>query len=117
MTANGSRLPPGFESLDPFVDHWALTGTAAREALRGSSSEAERKAFYEAAVDLLAPALAYLDTKPLETFDEREKRLMNLMLSLASASIAVEVQGPDEAKHHLVRQHMKITRSTADFGA
>jgi hypothetical protein len=107
-------LPPGFEALEPFVARWAVEGTASRDALRGASSFEERQAFYDAAQPLLASALDYLDARPLGSFDAREHALMNLMLSFAHVSIAVEIQREDEAKHAIARPHLRITRSVAD---
>jgi hypothetical protein len=112
-----NTLPPGFETLEPFVERFAVSGTANRAARRSDSTEAERNAFFEAAKDLVAPALDYLDTKPLDRFDEREQRLMDLALTFAHVALAVEVQGPDEARHAELRQHMRITRSPADAPA
>lgn len=114
MTGATQRLPAGFERLEPFVEAWAQQTTAARSQKRGASSEADRKAFYDAARDLLPAALAYLDAKPLGAFDELEKTLMDLMLALGHIALAIEVQGPEEANHRLVREQMRITRSPAD---
>lgn len=108
-------LPKGFEALEPYVAAWAIDGTARRAACRDRSSEAERQAFYDVASALLGPALEYLGSKPLEAFDASEERLMNLMLSLAHVSLAVEVQGEFEAAHVQSRTHMEITRSSADW--
>jgi ABC-type hemin transport system ATPase subunit len=107
-------LPAGFEALEPFVATWAVEGTATRDALRGSSSFAERQAFYDAAQPLLALALDYLDTRDIGNFSAGEQQLMNLMLSLAHVAIAVEIQREDEPKHAAARAHMHITRSVAD---
>ena len=114
MSALESALPDGFESLEPFVGTWAVAGTANRAKLRLVSSEADRVAFFDAASVKLQEALAYLDRKPLSAFDDKEERLMNLMLSLCHAGIAVEVQGSDEPFHSLARRHMHITRTPAD---
>ena len=107
-------LPPGFAPLEPFVDRFAVAGTANRAALRSDTTPQERQAFYDAMKDLLAPALDLLDTKKLDAFDAAEQRLMDMTLSFAHIALAVEVQGPDEAKHAKLRAHMKIVRSTAD---
>lgn len=40
------QLPAGFEVLEPFVEYWAVPGTAARDRKRGASTPAQRKAFY-----------------------------------------------------------------------
>ncbi len=114
MSSEHSLLPPGFEALEPFVEPWAVAGTANRAHRRLVSRETDRVAFFTAAKHLLAEALTYLDTKPLEQFDEKEQRLMNLMLSLCHVSLAVEMQRDDEEKHARARRHMKITRSAAD---
>jgi hypothetical protein len=107
-------LPPGFEALEPFAARFAVAGTANRAQLRADTTAQEREAFHAAARDLIAPALDFLDTKPLDALDPAERRLMDLTLSFAHIAIAVEVQGPDEARHAKLRQHMKIVRSTAD---
>ena len=109
-----TTLPAGFESIEPFVDRFAITGTASRAQLRGDATREEREAFYKAAKDLIAPALDLLDLKKFADFDAKEQRLMNLTLSFAHIALAVEVQGPDEERHARLRIHMKIVRSTAD---
>jgi hypothetical protein len=115
MSAGTSRLPPGFEALEPFAGSWAVAGTANRAQRRQDSSEAERTAYYDAAKDLLAPALACLDKKPLGQLDEKEQRLMNMMLSLAHVALAVEAQGDDEPTHAQYRSYLKITKAPADL--
>lgn len=107
-------LPPGFESLEPFAQRFAVAGTANRAQLRSDTTSEERQAYYDVMKDRLAPALDLLDTKKLDALDEAEQRLMNMTLSFAHVALAVEVQGPDEAKHAKLRAHMKIVRSTAD---
>lgn len=106
-------LPAGFETLEPFVDRFALEGTAARAARRGESTPEERQAFHAAARELVGPALDALDAKGLDHLDAREQRLLNLVLSFAHVALAVEVQGPDEQRHAELRQSMRITRSPA----
>lgn len=113
MSPSVAQLPPGFEALEPFVASWALAGAAHRAQLRSASREA--RAFYEAALPLVADALACLDAKPLDRFDEKETRLMNLLLSLCHVSLAVEVQGDTEAKHAEFRRHLRITRAPSDL--
>lgn len=109
-----SRLPSGFAALDPFIDHWAVEGTANRARLRTSSSDQARYAFFAVGQPLLAKALDYLDTKSLSAFDEADQRLMNLALSLAHVSFAVEIQGDAEGRHATLREKMVITRTPAD---
>ena len=71
-------------------------------------------AFYEAARELIGPALDLLDKKPVDALDEAETRLLNLCLSFAHIALAVEIQGPDEERHAQMRKYMRITRSPAD---
>ncbi|MEY2943508.1 MAG: hypothetical protein RLY97_1522 [Pseudomonadota bacterium] len=111
-----SSLPEGFAPLEPFAAEWAIEGTAARAARRDGMTTAEGEAFYAAGKDLLAPALDYLDAKGFAAFADQDRRLMAMMLSLAHVALAVELQGPDEAKHTKVRKFMVITKSPADAG-
>ena len=110
-------LPAGFEALEPFVERFALSGTAARAARRGDSTPEERAAFHAAAQPLVGPALDMLDAKPVDSLDEAEQRLLNLVLCYAHVALAVEVQGPDEDRHTGMREYMRITRSPADAAA
>ena len=109
-----NSLPAGFESLESFVARFAIAGTANRAQLRSDTSPEERQAFFDAAKDLIAPALDLLDTKQLGALSAGEQQLMNLTLAFAHIAVAIEIQGPDEAKHAKLRAHMKIVRSTAD---
>lgn len=115
--SKATDLPVGFEALEPFVETWSIDGAANRATRRLDSTEADREAFFNAAVDLAAPALELLDRKPLEQFDAREKRLMNLMLTLVHVSLAVEVQGDQEEFHARGARRVEITRAPADCSA
>ena len=107
-------LPAGFEALDPFVEYWAVSGSANRDRRRGDSTPDQRVSFYQAAKGLVGDALQLLDAKGLGKFDEREDRLMNLMLSFAHVTMAVEMLKDAEVRHARFREVMKITRSPAD---
>jgi hypothetical protein len=109
-----SQLPQGFEALDPFVAQWAISTTAERAQRRTDSTPEEREAFFAAAKDLVEPALAMLDAKPLKELDEKERRLLDLMMSLAHVSLAVEVHREMEPRHAKLREAMVITRSVTD---
>ena len=108
-----TSLPPGFEALEPFVESWAVADAGARARRRDASTQEDRAAFYAAAAALLAEALAHLDRKPLSDLDASEQRLMNLMLSLAHVSLAVELQGEAEPVHTEARRLMPIARASA----
>ncbi len=113
MSGSQGLLPSGFEALEPFVDAWA--GAANRAQRRLVTSDAERAAFFDVARGLAPAALEFLDRKPLEQHDEKEQRLLNLMLSLCHVALAVEIQGDHEAMHAVGRRHMKITAASADL--
>jgi hypothetical protein len=115
MSNNDMPLPAGFEALAPFVATWSLASAAARSKQRSDTDEAERLAFYQAALAVLPAALAHLDQKPLALFDDKDQNLMRLMLSLAHVALAVETQAQDEAKHAEVRQFLHITRAMSDL--
>jgi hypothetical protein len=117
MSKAASRLPEGFAALEPFAADWALSSSAARAARRDDTSAAEQEAFYQVARDFLEPALALLDAKPLAKLDAQERRLLDLMLTLAHVSIAVEVQRDFEPQHTVMRRYMRITKTPADLDA
>lgn len=111
--ARGGRLPPGFEPLEPFVDPWAIEDAALRAHRRGAATPEARAGFYAVASGLAAAALAELDRKPLADLDARERRLMNMMLSLCHVALSVELQGASEPAHARARDQMPITRTSA----
>jgi hypothetical protein len=107
-------LPPGFETLEPFVECWAFDSADARLKRRLSSADAERVAFFNAAKDRLQDGLTYLDKKPFAEYDDDETRLLQLFLSFAHVALAVEVQGDAEAKHAEGARFMTITRAPSE---
>lgn len=107
-------LPAGFEALEAFVVPWAASSASARDSLRTFQSAEARQTFYDAMNPLLAAALSRLDTIPLAEHDDGETALMLMTLSFAHVALAVEVQGPDEAKHGINRQRLPISRAPAD---
>ena len=109
-----NRLPPGYEVLEPFVDYWAVAGTAERARRRDESTPAQRQAFFETAKGLVPQALEQLDAKGLDGLDSRERCLMNLLTSFAHVTLAVEMLGDAEPRHAQFRREMRITRSPAD---
>lgn len=104
-----AALPLGFETLEPFVEQWALAGEAARAAARSDASDDEREKFYAAAQPLMEAALAYLDGKPIDSLDGPDAALMRLMLSLANVYHSVEVLGDAEAENARMRARLAFT--------
>jgi selenocysteine lyase/cysteine desulfurase len=107
-------LPESFTSLQPFVATWAVSDATARDALRTHQSTEARQHFYAAMAPLLSAALDHLDQIPLAEHNAAEQTLMRLALAHAHNAQAIEVQGPDEAKHAINRQRLPISRATAD---
>ncbi len=114
MNDTQTGLPEGFAALEPFAEDWAIEGSASRMQQRLDSTPEQREAFFNAGKDLVPAALELLDGKPVSDFDAREKRLMNLVLSLAHVAQAVEIQGDDEPFHARYARYITITRSSAD---
>ena len=108
-----STLPEPFSEMTHFVAEWSVEGSAARAALRGSSTAEQRQAFFTAVCNRLPEALEYLDQKALADLNESEQNLMNLLLSYAHVSLAVEVQGEDEPKLAAWRPKIQLTRTPA----
>lgn len=109
-----NSLPPEFAALEPFVVKWALQHSADRAAKRTASTPQARDAFFAAVSPHMDAALDYLDARPMEDLTPADRRLMELMLSLAHVALAVEIQGPDEIRSAPWRDRMRITRATAD---
>jgi len=83
-------LPEGYADLEPFVARWSVSGAVERAALHESCDSADRLAFYKAVRSRVKGALTALEGKPLGELDERERRLLNLMLSFARVASEVE---------------------------
>ncbi|MDE2595480.1 MAG: hypothetical protein KGL44_01240 [Sphingomonadales bacterium] len=109
-----NQLPDGYAVLEPFVDYWAVSGTANRDQRRSDSTPAQRNAFYAIAKDLVPQALAQLDAKPIAELDDKERRLLDLLLSFTHVTHAVEMLTDGEARHAKFRKEMRITRQPAE---
>ncbi len=108
-------LPSGFETLEPFIALWTRDSAAERDGLRTTRSTEARQSYYDAMNPLIGHALDRLDAKSLSKHNAAEKTLMLLALTYAHIATAVEVQGPDEAKHAIGRLRLPISRATADI--
>jgi len=116
MKDTTQRLPAGFESLECFVDGWAIEGANNRLQRRLGSEPGERQEFFSAFKDLAPAALDLLDKKPLDQLDDDERRLMNLLLSLVHVSLAVEIQRDHEPYHASYARFITINHAPADIG-
>ena len=86
-------LPEGFGDLEEFVPYWAVAGQNERRYQRCDTTFEEIKRYYDAVYPRADEAMAYLEKFPLRNMPGPEARLMRLVLSLAQASMAVEIQG------------------------
>lgn len=109
-----TALPSGFATLEPFVSWWAAPTLSERDTRRLDSTEAQRLEFYNAAQELAPVALEYLDSKPFTAYDEADHRLLDLMLGLIHATLAVEIEKGEEHIHARGARRMPIVRERAD---
>ena len=84
-----AALPEEFRDLEPFAA-WALPTERERNGRRRASSMAEINALYDAVLPRMDAIIAYLNQYPLDALPEEAERLLNLSLSLAEVSPAVE---------------------------
>lgn len=86
-----SRLPEEFADLERFTD-WCLPTEAHRYQKRLSSTIAEMKEFYDAAMPRLEDVMAYCDSRfPLDGMPDDAKALIHMMQSLVNVSFPIEV--------------------------
>jgi hypothetical protein len=83
-------LPPGYETLEPYLDTWILADSRARAEKRVSTAYSDIKEFYDAMLPLAPQALCYLADYQLGALDQAQERLLKLLLSLAEIGPAVE---------------------------
>jgi hypothetical protein len=113
---DASRLPAGFEEIEPFVDHWCAGGTQERHARRESASMADIRRFYDAMLAKAPAAIAFLDRKPFDSLADDEQRLMYLLLALGHVAVAVEVHGQPRAPHTPYPHRVRLTQPPRYFG-
>ncbi|MCV7279936.1 hypothetical protein H7J88_09775 [Mycolicibacterium flavescens] len=93
-------LPPEFSHLEHLVPEWSIEDGHERYVKRVNSSMEQIRAFYDEIFPYAEEALAYVDK-----FDYREPlpddvaNLRNLLYSLITVSLAVELWGQPRVKH------------------
>jgi hypothetical protein len=93
-------LPEQFAALQPFVEEWAIEDGHARYVKRVHSSMEELQAFYDAVFPHGEAALAYLDAFDYaQPLPEGAAALRNLLYSLITVSLAVELWKQPRVKH------------------
>lgn len=93
-------LPPEFSHLEPLVDEWAIEDGHQRYVKRVNSTMEEIRAFYDAVMPYAEEARDYVDKFPYgEPLPEDVANLRNLLYSLITVSLAVELWGQPRVKH------------------
>lgn len=95
-----SRLPEPFAQLEYLVPEWAIEDGHRRYVKRVNSSMETLRAFYDAVFPHAEAALAYIDgfdyQQPLP---DDATNLRNLLYSLITVSLAVELWKQPRVKH------------------
>lgn len=110
-----TTLPDGFQLLEPFVARWSASDLKGRMDQRFHRTAAERLEFYNAAKDLIDPALRYLDQYDLDHLDHSQTNLLNLVLSMTHIALAVERMKDQEEVHAVSRRAIHVSRIDADW--
>lgn len=91
IPAGEKILPEGFEDLEHLAGYWAVQGADNRRYQRSDTSFEQIRQFYDAMLPRSDEAMTYLDTFPLRDMPGPETRLKRMILSLAQASMAIEI--------------------------
>ncbi len=109
-TQSDALLPPGFGELEGFVAYWAGETNDIRWDRRSRAAMAEIRRFYDAMLPRGEDAMKYLEKFPLAEMPDDATRLFRLLLSLAHASMAVEMHRQPRAKFSPFPHGMHIGR-------
>ena len=95
-----ASLPPEFSRLEHLVLDWAIEDGHERYLKRVNSSMDEIQAFYDAVFPQAEEAVAYIDKFDFsEPLPEDVMNLRNLLYSLITISLAVELWKQPRVKH------------------
>jgi hypothetical protein len=95
-----AKLPTEFSHLEYLVDEWAIEDGHERYVKRVSSSMDEIRAFYDEVFPCAERAVAYIDTFDYsEPLPDDVANLRNLLYSLITVSLAVELWNQPRVKH------------------
>jgi hypothetical protein len=111
-----ARLPAGFETLEPFVDHWARDTAQGRLEARCTLDMDAIRTFYDAVTERAEDALVYLEQHPLDDMPADARNLLGLVLAMAQAHIAVEIHGQARAPLTPWPNTIRITRGLPVMG-
>lgn len=95
-----AALPQDFSALEHLVAEWAIEDGHQRYVKRVNSSMAEIQAFYDEVFPHAEEAVAYIDKFDYaEPLPEDVANLRNLLYSLITVSLAVELWRQPRVKH------------------
>ncbi|BBY43534.1 hypothetical protein [Mycolicibacterium celeriflavum] len=95
-----AALPPEFSHLEHLVPEWAIEDGHERYVKRVNSSMAQIRAFYDEIFPSADEALAYIDKFDYsEPLPEDVANLRNLLYSLITVALAVELWNQPRVKH------------------
>lgn len=95
-----ASLPPEFSHLEHLVSEWAIEDGHARYVKRVNSSMDQIRAFYDEIFPYAEEAVAYIDKFDYsEPLPEDVANLRNLLYSLITVSLAVELWHQPRVKH------------------
>jgi len=86
-----SDLPSEFEDLVPLVAKWSKPTERKRNLVRIESTIEELDEFYQKMFPRVEEVLSFLNERDLHDFNEEEKNLLFLALSLAEVAPSVEL--------------------------
>jgi hypothetical protein len=93
-------LPPEFSELEQFVAEWSIEDGHQRYVKRVNSSMEEIQVFYDAVFPHAEEAVAFVDKFDYaEPLPEDVANLRNLLYSLITVSLAVELWKQPRVKH------------------
>jgi hypothetical protein len=93
-------LPREFSSLEHLVDEWAIEDGHERYVKRVNSSMDQIRAFYDEVFPVAEEAVAYIDKFDYaEPLPDDVANLRNLLYSLITVSLAVELWQQPRVKH------------------
>jgi hypothetical protein len=95
-----ATLPPEFSQLDHLVAEWAIEDGHERYVKRVNSSMEEIKTFYDEVFPFAEEAVDYIDKFDYsEPLPDDVANLRNLLYSLITVSLAVELWKQPRVKH------------------
>ena len=93
-------LPPEFSQLEHLVPEWAIEDGHERYVKRVNSSMEQIRAFYDEMFPLAEEAVAYVDKFDYsDPLPDDVANLRNLLYSLITVSLAVELWNQPRVKH------------------